>query len=375
MSLTSHLKDKNSPICQFLRTQFPKTRPFLAEARKQARAADTIIPDEDVPWGVIGTALDYRIRYYFGTTSHEELAAYTGARILTDAQIVTTPVQLSAQWTGKTDDSIVIFDNHTGKTIFTALPPDHNSGFSWGHIDHDALSEAHLLVDRVKSGEVTCDDKRIPLKREYRGFFDSLDRLFEHNSPIKTKLAESQEDDTNRHCIVLALMESVFRAGPREGNPLVGRVFDDTNALLEIAQPHWIDDLRELSWEFYDNRNHLLNLSHILNPKFDGSVDVGGADADLIVDGLLIDIKTTKRSSIELDWLRQLLGYVLLDYSDQYGIGSIGLYLARQGMLFSWSLEEVIRSLCADNTTSVKELREQFQECVSDFRVTERDII
>ena len=375
MSLTSHLKDKNSPICQFLRTQFPNTRPFLAEARKKARAADTIIPDEDVPWGIIGTALDYRIRYYFGITSHEELVAYSGARIITDAQIVATPVQLSAQWTGNTDDSIVIFDNHTGKTIFTALPPDHNGGFSWGHIDHDALSEAHLLVDRVKSGEVTCDDKPIPLKREYQDFFDSVDDFLRRNSPVRVRLAQSEENTLNSYCIVLALMESVFRAGLREGNPLVGREFGDTNALLGIAQPHWVDDLRELSWEFYDNRNHLLHLSHVLNPTFDGSIDVGGADADLIVDGLLIDIKATKRSSIELDWLRQLLGYVLLDYSDQYGIGSIGLYLARQGILVQWNLDEVVEVLCTDKASSIEELRIQFKECAKELQAIERGVI
>ena len=82
MSLSSHLEDKNSHIRQFLRTQFPNTRSFLAEARKMVREADTIVPDENVPWGLIGTALDYRIRYYFGITPHEELVAYKGARRL-----------------------------------------------------------------------------------------------------------------------------------------------------------------------------------------------------------------------------------------------------------------------------------------------------
>ena len=377
MSLISHLDDKNSPINQFIRAQFPNTRAFLADARKKVRATDSIVPDKDVPWGVIGTALDYRIRYYFGITSHEELVAYSGARMLTDAQIVATPVQLSAKWTGNTDDSIVVFDNHTGKMIFITRPPNHNhnDGLNWGQVDNDVLSEAHLLVDRVKSGEVTYDDKPIPLKREYQGFFDSLDSLLECNSPIETKLAESQEDDINRYCIVLALMESVYRAGPKEGNPLVGHEFGDTNALLGIAQSHWLDDLRELSWKFYDNCIYLLYLSHVLNPNFDGSIDVGGADADLIVGDMLIDIKTSKRPTIDLKWLRQLLGYMLLDYSDHHEISSIGLYMARQGILVSWSLEEVVKGLCADNTTSIKELREQFQECVKDFQATQWDII
>ena len=162
-------------------------------------------------------------------------------------------------------------------------------------------------------------------------------------------------------------MEEAARIGPHPGNLLVKSEFNDAKALLTIAQSHWIDDLRELSWEFYYKCNPLLHFPTSSIRHSTGSVDVGGADADMIVDELLIDIKVTKRSSIELDWLRQLLGYVLLDYSDQYGISSIGLYLARQGVLVSWSLEEVIGSLCADNTTSIAELREQFQECVLDL--------
>ena len=306
MSLSSHLEDKNSHIRQFLRTQFPNTRSFLAEARKMVREADTIVPDENVPWGLIGTALDYRIRYYFGITPHEGLVASRGARILS-------------------------------------------------------------LTHKVTSGEVTCENKPIPLKSEYQDFFDGLDSLLEQTSLINTRLEMAHEDALNRHCIVLALMEEAARIGRHPGNMLVKGEFNDAKALLTIAQSHWIDDLRELSWEFYDKCNHLLHLPHILNPTFEGSAYVGGADADLIVDGMLIDVKTSKGYTIELGWLRQLLGYLLLDYSDQYGISGIGLYLARQGVLVSWSLEEVIGSLCADNTTSIAELREQFQECVLDL--------
>ena len=97
--------------------------------------------------------------------------------------------------------------------------------------------------------------------------------------------------------------------------------------------------MRNLSWRFYDNFNHLLSLPHSLNPNFDGSLDIGGADADLIVEGTLIDIKATITQKIRPDWLWQLLGYVLLDYSDRHRINSIGLYMARQGIFFQWDLE------------------------------------
>ena len=174
----------------------------------------------------------------------------------------------------------------------------------------------------------------------------------------------AHEDALNRHCVVLALMEEAYRIGPHPGNMLVKSEFNDAKALLTVAQSHWIDDLRELSWEFYDKCSPLLHFPHVLNPTFDGSVDVGGADADLIVGGTLIDIKTTKNPMIDTNWLWQALGYVLLDYSNHHRISGVGLYMARQGTLVYWSLEEVISSLCADNTTSIKKLRTQFQECV-----------
>ena len=82
MPLTNHLKDKTSPIRAYLRHQFPNTRTLLRDPRKQLRGAHTIRPNTGVPWSTIGMALDYRIRYYFAVTPHEELAAYQGARLL-----------------------------------------------------------------------------------------------------------------------------------------------------------------------------------------------------------------------------------------------------------------------------------------------------
>ena len=89
---------------------------------------------------------------------------------------------------------------------------------------------------------------------------------------------------------------------------------------------------------------------------------VDGADADLIVNGPLIEIKSTTPCAIRGDWLWQLLGYVLLDYSDQYRINSVGIYMARQGRLFTWDIEDAIRGLCSGEPPAIEELRTQFKE-------------
>ena len=82
----------------------------------------------------------------------------------------------------------------------------------------------------------------------------------------------------------------------------------------------------------------------------------------MIVDGALIDIKTSKNQRIDAYFIRELLAYTLLDYSDRYHIDSIGLYMSRQGILFKWSLDEVIADLCPGPAPSIAELRGKFQE-------------
>jgi len=58
----------------------------------------------------------------------------------------------------------------------------------------------------------------------------------------------------------------------------------------------------------------------LLNPRFGGDASklVGGADADLIIDDTLIDIKTTKKLELPRKYFDQLIGYYCL-----YRIGGI----------------------------------------------------
>lgn len=72
----------------------------------------------------------------------------------------------------------------------------------------------------------------------------------------------------------------------------------------------------------------------LLNPTFgNASRLVGGADADLIIDDTLIDIKTVKSSRLKRhDW-RQLIGYLVLANLDPDSprLNGVGLYYSRFG--------------------------------------------
>ena len=217
MSLTRHLKGRNSPIRKFMQTQFPNTKPFLADARKQVRAAYTIHPDEDVPWGVIGMALDYRIRYYFDVTPYDELAAYKGAGILTNAQTATAHAAFGYEWTGNMEDTMYIFDKRTGKTLLWHFP-DLNASTSApdaSSIDDFLMLEANNFASSVVKGKIVCSSDGVaPLMSEYQDFCDRLDYFLGRDSPVDTRLEAHQEDTLNRYCIVLALMEQVYRDAP-----------------------------------------------------------------------------------------------------------------------------------------------------------------
>jgi hypothetical protein len=81
---------------------------------------------------------------------------------------------------------------------------------------------------------------------------------------------------------------------------------------------------------------------------FAGSSDIGGADADYILNGLLLDCKATKDPRrLGREEIYQLAGYLLLDYDNRFCIDRVGLYLSRQGGLITWTAEEFLQRLDA----------------------------
>jgi hypothetical protein len=116
-----------------------------------------------------------------------------------------------------------------------------------------------------------------------------------------------------------------------------------------------------MSWAFYENHAELIARPAILNPTFDGGVDLDGADADLIVDGCLLELKATIQPNIvRPEWLYQLLGYALLDYSNEYRIDAVGFYFARQSRLISWPLDKFIDAMTDGVSPSLSQLRAEF---------------
>lgn len=91
-----------------------------------------------------------------------------------------------------------------------------------------------------------------------------------------------------------------------------------------------------------------------LGPTFAAST-LCAADADLVCDGLLLEVKTrlgSKRpgtgqryTTVSLADLYQLLGYALFDTDDTFGLTAVGWYAARYGHLVTWALPEFVDEL------------------------------
>ncbi|MFW9881594.1 MAG: hypothetical protein ACFFG0_51670 [Candidatus Thorarchaeota archaeon] len=87
-----------------------------------------------------------------------------------------------------------------------------------------------------------------------------------------------------------------------------------------------------------------------LNPRFGhASRMVGGADADLIIDDMLIEIKTTKRLEMRRDTYNQLIGYYTLyriasisNMTEFEEIRKLGVYFSRFGYLHLYNIEDII---------------------------------
>ncbi|MFF5931577.1 UvrD-helicase domain-containing protein [Streptomyces hydrogenans] len=161
-------------------------------------------------------------------------------------------------------------------------------------------------------------------------------------------------DDLTRLCHVAGHFEAVYRNGVfvRRRNLLAqadaATTLDDLTAAVAAYVLEDIAEQMQLAEEPFAPLRRLPAAQRVCGPVFAGSTDLGGADADFITGGLLIDCKaTTHPHQIGTPQVQQLAGYLLLDYDDVYGIDRVGFYLSRQGGLITWSVPEFLRAMGA----------------------------
>jgi hypothetical protein len=145
-------------------------------------------------------------------------------------------------------------------------------------------------------------------------------------------------DSLLKSVIGLAQLDVIFRSG-----------FVDEN--LGIAHGEDVRDLRKLI-SLVNPEMFRAKRNCFLNPTFGvGSKLIGGADADLLIDGVLIDIKATKNIAFNRDDFNQLIGYLAMheiwgvnDLKRKSKVSKVGFYFARYGSLQTFDVKEIVDS-------------------------------
>jgi hypothetical protein len=193
-------------------------------------------------------------------------------------------------------------------------------------------------------------------------------------TPVGSQLADADEELLCRYCYVLALLEEPARGGLGINSPLYTLPKNASlGQLLALPPQVWLDDLRALSRAAEPHLPELGREPLVLNPSFAAATLIGGADADLVAGGCLIEIKTTvdpKFSRTRL--LYQLLGYALLDQDDALAIDSVGVYLSRQSLLVRWPLQPLLETLLDGRSATIAELRSSFNAAVASLGVRDQ---
>ena len=301
MSLTSHLSNRDDPVRTWIDASFPNIGALVADSRKSLRDATTTCAIDGRPPSTTGIAIDYRIRYGFAVTPPRELIAYPGAADVLSNLLMELEPDHPALW--RTDPGTSVGVQQAVDPFLAGLPPN-------------------AVTD----------------------FFVRLNSRVPAIAPVGRVIGEVEERELAQYCLGLGLFEEVWRTGMVAPGSLLNSIGPTTTLddFLDSFPSDWVSDLAQLAALFVVVFADRLQEPAVLNPVFAQSAAVGGADADIIVGGTLLEIKTTINPRIDAAWIRQLLGYLLLDTEGEFAVNSLGLYLARQGRLIAWPLREAL---------------------------------
>ena len=143
-------------------------------------------------------------------------------------------------------------------------------------------------------------------------------------------------DELIRCAVHLARIDPIFRAwyvDPNMGVADDGDV-EDLRRLIPLVKP-----------EFF-KAERLCMLNPIFGPA---SRLVGGADADLVIDDTILDIKTTKHLKLQRKYFHQIVGYYLLfrlggldDTPIQPNTKKLEIYFSRHGKIVTFPIEDIV---------------------------------
>jgi hypothetical protein len=192
----------------------------------------------------------------------------------------------------------------------------------------------------------------------------------EHIRDLRPWEGESLDDerwwDLCQLVCILARFEQYYRAGPTVLPYLVAPLTEHSNNLGKLAaamvKPLAVEDVSVLGRSTVEGLGHLRDARHLfLGPVFVQSAALGGADADIIYDGTLIDLKSTSQARVVgREELWQLLGYLFADTDDAYRVEQVGIVALRRRRTLIWSSQDLIDALAGGSAPPVEHWRVEF---------------
>lgn len=302
-SLTHMIADHRSPVAQWMRATFPDPRPLLRHIRDTAGPV-SIEPSSEVALGTQGAAIDWWIRFLLADDLPGLNTATKGLDRLE------------------------------------------------GHPAYEAGWPMFATMTGVSLGEGTSTSFAVPIH--------PLRNLTDHDDAFQA-----------RTCYALALLTECYRAPIGNSRLLTVTEGNSPAELLDLALPGEVADLIAMR----DSARRVL-IPHLpggpvhTGPTFEGSRDLA-ADADLIAGGTLIEMKSTRGARaradgtrpprVDADDLYQIIGYLLMDYSDRYAITEVGLYLIRYECYMTWPVDWFLGS-AAGRHVDLAQARKAFSD-------------
>lgn len=256
----------------------------------------------------VGTAFDYLARWHLEHRYSDKIAPREEWIADAGVELARNTYRLKA---GNEPDF-----NQTDTISGAGVPPD-----TPVHVLERAWRDASRILDGAKSG--------------YRQY-------------LETGIADAQ---TAAAALSLVDLDAIFRTGDLTYFLRTkGGTKPDAHDITDVLNLHGA--LTESS-TLHQELGRANSIS--LNPDFDKTGQlVGGADADIIADDMLIDIKTTKFPKFERKYWEQLCGYCALASLQGMSIRRVAIYFSRFGVL------EIVRLPDADWPSIGKQLQTAF---------------
>jgi hypothetical protein len=184
--------------------------------------------------------------------------------------------------------------------------------------------------------------------------------------PWARELSANEWIELSRLAGILARLEQFFRAGavvwPYLARPLREFRGDLNELATALVDRPTLRDIRSLGRCTVEDHLSIRDAVELhIGPTFAQSAPLGGADADLIYDGTLLDLKSTSMAGVlgRID-LWQLLGYLFADTDDAYRIRQVGFGALRRRRSILWRSQEMIDLLAGRPSSPVAHWRGEF---------------